>query len=104
MYVCIFIYLDVCHANQGYGEGHSATYNGRTSDKCPATCALCRVGQADKWPDELLTLGTFDKWQKQHKNEHQTISWLCCDLAIAITRPYSNQGLSCYALAFSSIV
>ena len=22
----------------------------------------------------LLTPGTFDKWQKQHKNEHQTVS------------------------------
>ena len=47
----------------------------------------------------LLTPGTFDKWQKQHENEHQTVSWLCCDLAIAIARPYSNQRLSCYALA-----
>ena len=42
----------------------------------------------------LLTPGTFDKWQKQHENEHQTVSWLCCDLAtaIAITRPVADLG------------
>ena len=42
--------------NSPEASAPSATYNGQTSDKCPATCALCPpscVGQADKWPDEL---------------------------------------------------
>ena len=43
-------------AGSGKQRDSSANYNGRTSDKCPAMCALCLpscVGQADKWPDEF---------------------------------------------------
>lgn len=27
-----------------------------------------------------ITKSTFEKWQRDHEKEHQTLSWLPCDL------------------------
>ena len=42
--------------------------------KCSAPELAGRPGKRQ------VTKATFDKWQKQHEKEHQTVSWLCCEL------------------------
>ena len=36
-----------------------------------------------------ITKSTFEKWQKEHEIEHQTLSWLRCDLDVKGTHVVS---------------
>lgn len=41
---------------------------------------LCESSSNTKKARRQTTKATFEKWQKQYEIEHQTLSWLQCDL------------------------
>ena len=41
---------------------------------------LCESSSSAKKAKRQITKATFEKWQKEHETEHQTLSWLRCDL------------------------
>lgn len=41
---------------------------------------LCESSSNTKKTRQQITKPTFEKWQKEHEIEHQTLSWLRCDL------------------------
>ena len=41
---------------------------------------LCESSSNTKKARRQITKATFEKWQKGHEIEHQTLSWLRCDL------------------------
>ena len=78
-----------------------ANYNGRSSDKCPCISVHCPSiysAGLSEWPDgkrpssaseagpstkcdkRQVTKATFEKWQQEHERDHQTLSWLRCEL------------------------
>ena len=49
--------------------------NGRTQ-----RCASEAAGPSRKVSTHQVTKATFDKWQHEYEKDHQTLSWLRCDL------------------------
>ena len=41
---------------------------------------LCESNSNTKKAKRQITKATFEKWQKEFEMEHQTLSWLRCDL------------------------
>ena len=41
---------------------------------------LCESSGSTKKAKRQITKATFEKWQKEHEIEPQTLSWLRCDL------------------------
>jgi len=43
-------------------------------------CVGSEVPGASKTSKRQVTKATFEKWQQEYEKDHQTRSWLCCDL------------------------
>ena len=43
-------------------------------------CGSEAAGPSRKASERQVTKSTFDKWQKEYERDHQTLSWLRCDL------------------------
>ena len=50
---------------------------------------LCESSGSTKKAKQQITKATFEKWQKEHEIEHQTLSWLRCDLDAKVTQVVS---------------
>ena len=48
--------------------------------RCGSECGSEAAGSSRKANKRQITKSTFDKWQQEHERDHQTRSWLRCDL------------------------
>ena len=48
--------------------------------RCGSECGSEAAGPSRKANKRQVTKSTFDKWQQEHERDHQTRSWLRCDL------------------------
>ena len=63
-----------------------------------------RIAGPSKTSKRQVTKAIFEKWQQEHEKDHQTLSWLCCDLErddryvaslyCAVCREYQDRLLS----------